>query len=187
VSTLAGQDQCDVMRVYPTVMINKDMIKSAMQLIEHVKVQRTVASKIDTLTGILGEYVFAEYFYGDWRKNRVGENKGDEDFEDIEIKTSAFPFSEKLNLLVREDYANKRKPKFYIQVIIDVNSPRSTAIVPGTSAYICGFATAKQVDTAPKRDFGSKFGGAGGYKCHYIGITGLRPMTDFEEVYRNKE
>jgi hypothetical protein len=171
------------MRKYPKIIVSVEMIKSAKALIDVVKVNRTVASKIDTITGILGEFVFAEYYFGDWEKNRVGDNKGDVDFDRIEIKTSAYPFNENLNLLVREDYANKRKPEFYIQIIIDVESPKSSSISPNTTAYICGFATAEQVDASPKRDFGSKFGGDGGYKCHYIRITELWSMADFKEVY----
>ena len=106
------------MAAYPTIRITEEMIDAAKNLEASVKVNRTVASEIDTLTGILGEFVFAQYFYSDWRKNRVGSNKGDVNFTDIEIKTSAFPFSERLNLLVREDYAQIRKPPFYVQIII---------------------------------------------------------------------
>ena len=50
----------------------------------------------------------------------MGENKGEINFGNIEIKTSSFPFNPKLNLLVREDYARKRKAPYYIQIIIDV-------------------------------------------------------------------
>lgn len=171
------------MRRYPTVILTKEMIEAARTLIPVTEVRRTVASKIDTLTGILGEFIFARYFYKDWRRNRVGENKGDVDFEDIEIKTSAFPFSDRLNLLVREDYAQKRKPPFYVQIIIDVGSRNADDISPGTKAYLCGWATAEEVDRAPKRDFGSKIGGRGGYRCHYIRITALRSMEAFPAVH----
>jgi hypothetical protein len=136
------------------------------------------------LTGNLGEFAFAQYFYGDWHKNRVGQNKGSMDFDNIEIKASAFPFNDKLNLLVREDYAEKRKPAFYIQIIIDVPDPKSNCIEPDTVAYICGFAFRDDVDSAPSKDFGSKFGGKCVYKCHFIPINDLRPMTEFEAEYK---
>jgi len=171
---------------YPKVKITKRMIKSAKEQVSKVKVDRTVASDIDTLTGIIGEYVFAEYYYNDWRKNNVGENKGDFNFEDLEIKTSAFPFNENLNLLVREDYAKKRKPPYYVQIIIDVSDKEADEIKPGTEAYICGFATAEEVDDSPKRDFGSKYGGEGGYRCHYISIKNLNPMSEFEKEYHTE-
>lgn len=175
------------MREYPFVTITEEMVATAKKMIRAVDVNRTKASPIDTLTGILGEFAFAQYFYGDWEKNRVGKNKGEVNFKDIEIKASACPFSEKLHLLVREDYALKRKPPFYIQVILDVDSFRVTDIPPGTKAYICGFATFGEVDRAPKKDFGSKYGGKGGYKSHHIPITELHPMSKFNEAYRTLE
>ena len=85
------------------------MINEALRLIPITQVNRTIASKIDTLTGHLGEFAFAQYFFRDWRSHNVGWNKGEPDFGKIEIKTSAFPFNNRLNLLVREDYAQKNK------------------------------------------------------------------------------
>ncbi len=166
---------------YPKVTITAEMINKAENLISATRINRTKASEIDTITGILGEFVFAQYLYGDWRRNQVGRNKGDLDFEDIEIKASAFPFSRNLNLLVREDYARKRKPPFYIQIIIDTRTRNADAIPAGTKAYICGWTTSEHVDNAPKKDFGSKYGTRGGYKCHYINITQLNPMETFKE------
>ena len=56
------------MRVYDYIIISNEMIFEAKKLINEVKVNRTIASKIDTLTGILGEFAFAQYMYGDWKK-----------------------------------------------------------------------------------------------------------------------
>ena len=168
----------------PSVVLTEEMILTAKKLVAGVKVNRTVASEIDTVTGILGEFAFAQYFFGDWKKNRVGSNKGEVDFADVEVKTSAFPFNDKLNLLVREDYAKKRKPAFYVQVIIDVKSSTADDIQQGTLAYVCGFAKADEVDRASKRDFGSKLGTSGGYQCHYISISSLHPMNTFQEAYQ---
>ncbi len=162
---------------YPQVIITQEMIEEAKRLIAQTRVNRTIASKIDTLTGHLGEFVFAEYFFDDWHKHHVGQNKGASDFEHFEIKTSAYPFSDKLNLLVREDYARKRHPDFYVQIIIDVPSKQASEILPGTPAYICGYATSKDVDTAPLRDFGSKLADKGGYKCRFINIKNLKPIA----------
>ncbi len=50
---------------FPCITLTAEIIDSARILIEKVQVNRTIVSKIDTLTGILGEYAFAEYFYGD--------------------------------------------------------------------------------------------------------------------------
>ena len=60
---------------YPFILITKEMIITAQALVKEVKVNRTIASNIDTLTGNLGEFAFAQYYYKDWKKNRVGSNK----------------------------------------------------------------------------------------------------------------
>lgn len=168
------------MREYPFIIITQEMLGEAQRLIPFTKVERTVASKIDTLTGHLGEFVFAQYMFGDWKKNFVGKNKGASDFIDFEIKTSAFPFSEKLNLLVREDYAQKRKPQFYVQLIIDVAEKDAAEIPAGTKTYLCGYATAEEIDKAPLRDFGSKLSNKGGYRCHYISVSKLKPVENLK-------
>jgi len=168
-------------RSYPFIFITQKMIDEAKRLIPGTKVERTVASKIDTLTGHLGEFAFAQYFFGDWKKHQVGKNKGKSDFENIEVKTSIFPFSEDLHLLVREDYAIKRKPKYYIKIILDVDSSKTETIHPKTKAFFCGFATSDEIDRAPEKDFGSKWGTHGGYKCHYIVVKKLHPMNELKK------
>lgn len=164
-----------------SIPITQEMLDEAKRLIPQTKVNRTRASEIDTLTGHLGEFIFAQWYYGDWKMHRVGTNKGKEDFPDIEIKTSSFPFSERLHLLVREDYAQKRKPKYYIQIIINVSSHTATSIPAGTTAIICGYATAEEVDSAPLKDFGSKIGDEGGYCCRNISIKLLHPIDELKQ------
>lgn len=170
---------------FPVLPVTDEMLDYAATRIEEVKVDRTIASKIDTLTGILGELIFAEYFYGDWEKNNIGSNKGKNDFPEIEIKTSAFPFSANLNLLVREDYAAKRKPKAYVQIVVDVDSSVADEIKEGTTVYICGWATAEEIDNAPIKDAGSKLSKYGGYKCRYISIKKLHPMNKLKDYLFN--
>ncbi|MBW7887611.1 MAG: hypothetical protein H3C35_04500 [Bacteroidetes bacterium] len=162
------------------ISITQEMLDEAERLIPQTKVERTIASNIDTLTGHLGEFVFAEWFFGSWKNHRVGKNKGMEDFPDIEIKTSAFPFSEHLHLLVREDYAKKRKPKYYVQIILNVAAPNSASIPTGTSAILCGYATAEEIDSAPLKDFGSKFGKKGGYFCRHISLKNLHSLEELK-------
>ena len=162
------------------IVLTEEMISHASEAVEEVRVHRTQASQIDTLTGLLGELSFAEWFLGDWRHHDVRGTKGRSDFLDrIEIKTSTFPYSDRLNLLVREDYAAKRKPEVYVQTIIDAPTKTASRIDPGWLCKISGWATADEVDQAPLRDFGRKGGGYGGYRCHHIQIRDLRPMTDF--------
>ena len=168
------------MEKYPAILLTQEMIDEAIRLIPCTQVNRTITSKIDTLTGHLGEFAFAQYMYNDWQKNFVGKNKGASDFGDFEIKTSAFPFNTKLNLLVRQDYAAKRKPRFYVQLIIDVNDTKADSIIAGTNAIICGYATCLEIDAAPLKDFGSKLSERGGYSCHYIPITSLRHVNELK-------
>jgi hypothetical protein len=162
------------------ITLSIEMIEHAKSVVEDVRVRRTVASPIDTLAGLLGELAFAEWFLGDWRQHDLRNTKGRPDFINrIEVKTSAFPFRETLNLLVREDYAASRKPDCYVQTIIDTPDRFAAKIEAGWKCRLSGWATASEVDAAPLRDFGSKGGGRGGYRCHYIQIRHLRPMSEF--------
>jgi hypothetical protein len=167
---------------YPRITIGEEMLDAARPLARAVAIRRTKASPMDALVGVMGEFVFAQYLFGDWRRHQLGANKGKADFDTIEIKASAFPFTTRLHLLVREDYANKRKPLCYVQIVFDVASPQAKDIPPGAQAVLCGFATADEVDRAPLRDFGSKFGGAGGYRCRYIPLKQLHPMAELRLI-----
>ena len=153
------------------------MIENATLRVPELKVNRTRTSRFDTLYGIIGEYCFAQWFFGDWIPHSKVDTKGEIDFiQGIEIKTSAFPFSERLNLLVREDYAFKRKPRFYVQTIIDLPNRSDFTLRPDYKCILAGYATSEDVEKAPVRDFGSKFGGPGGYKCRYISTAELKPI-----------
>jgi len=167
------------------IPITAEMVHAAQQITPRVAVARTKASPVDTLAGVLGEMTFAQYWLGDWRSHRVGRNKGQPDFPDIEVKASAHPYHERLHLLVREDYALKRKPRFYVQVVINVAEPQATDVGPDTLALVCGFATAEEVDAAPLRDFGSRYGGDGGYRCRHIVLTKLHPIEQLRAAYED--
>ena len=172
---------------YPIIQISEEMISYSKRAIPSVQVHRTRTSPYDTLGGLLGELAFAEWYMGDWKNHDVYGTKGKADFfGEIEIKTSIFPFSDRLNLLVREDYANKRKPKFYIQIIIDIENRNQREIYPGTNAILAGFVDSNKVDKAPLKDFGSKFSNRGGYKCRHISIKNLEPMSKFKSVYNTQ-
>lgn len=165
---------------YIDIEITTEMLDAASGAVDAVKVNRTVASPYDTLAGLIGELAFAQWFLGDWRLHNFFDTKGKADFFDrIEIKTSAFPFRDTLNLLVREDYAAKRKPEAYVQTIINIPNRDASKLEPGLVCRIAGWTTSAAVDAAPLRDFGAKGGGRGGYRCHYIQIKNLHPMLTF--------
>lgn len=168
---------------YIDIEITQEMLDHARGAEEEVRVHRTRASQIDSLTGLIGELAFAEWFLGDWRLHDVRGTKGQPDIIGrIEVKTSAFPFSDRLNLLVREDYAEKRHPDFYVQVIIDTPDKNAKDILPGWNARISGWATSDMVDKAPLKDFGAKGGGFGGYRCRFIQIKNLHSMDEFPKL-----
>lgn len=165
---------------YIDIAITQEMLETAHATVECVRVNRTVASPYDTLAGILGEMAVAQWFLGDWRRHDLVGTKGRPDILDrIEVKTSAYPFRDTLNLLVREDYAAARRPECYVQVIIDIPTADAQTIEAGTICRISGWATSDEVDQAPLRDFGAKGGGRGGYRCRYIQIRRLRNMDTF--------
>lgn len=166
---------------YPRIFITDEMLGDADAWARRVAMRRTRTSSLDALAGVLGEMAFAQYLFGDWRKHQLGTNKGKADFDTIEVKTSAFPFSSRLHLLVREDYARNRKPLCYVQIVIDLPTI-STSVPANTPAILCGYATADEVDVAPLKDFGSKFGGVGGYRCRYIPLRQLHPVSKLRLV-----
>lgn len=159
-------------------IITEEIYNRAKEIAPTIKITRTKTSPHDQLIGALGELVASQVLYGSIDKSSAGANKGKVDFEkdNIEVKCSWFPFRENLNLLVRKDYAKSRKPR-YIQLIIDKPHFSCKEIRPGHKVYICGWADSSTIDSAPLKDFGSKFGSKGGYECHYIPITELQPMS----------
>lgn len=135
---------------YIDIPITDEMLETAHATVERVRVNRTVASPYDTLAGILGEMAVAEWFLGDWRRHDLVGTKGRPDILDrIEVKTSAYPFRDTLNLLVREDYAAARRPECYVQVIIDIPAADAKTIDAGTICRISGWATSDEVAQAP--------------------------------------
>jgi hypothetical protein len=162
------------------------MINEANRLIKSrpdLKIKRTKASPVDTITGILGEFVWAEHYRGNWRLNTVGYNKGRFDSGDIEVKCSARPITQNLNLLVREDYKEKRTPKYYVQLMIDI--PRdSKEILAGSPCRIIGFAHGHEMENAPKKDFGNKNNEEAGYECYYKPFSELHPIEEINGKHK---
>jgi len=164
--------------------VTKDIYDLAQEVDRYKAIHRTIVSPNDIVVGAIGELVFAEYLFKDINKHEIFTSKGKPDFKgEIEIKTSSHPFNDRLNLLVREDYLNK-SPLFYIQIILDYDLKNGKDIPVGTEAIICGYATQDELLAAPKKDFGSKFGGDANYQCHYLPITKLRPAIDVWMYYQ---
>lgn len=163
----------------PVVKITAEMISSAKNLVSQTQVHRTKVSPVDTIGGILGEFIFAQWLFGDWRRNEVGTNKGKADLLGlVEIKTSIYPFKETLNLTIREDYGAKFKD-VYVQNIIDVKDSYKKHIEPGIDVIICGFATHDQATSRPAKPMNMRGGGQTPFGVFTTPIRDLRPMSEF--------
>jgi len=173
----------DSMQGSPRVRISQQVIDVAFSKQVTARVHRTQASKLDVIYGLIGEYCFAEWFFGEWTTHSNVDTRGRIDFLDvIEIKTSAFPFSSALNLLVREDYARVRRPKVYVQTIINTPKAQYSEVEEGLECILAGFAFRDEVDRAPLKDFGAKQGYKGGYQCRFIKISDLHPVDDLRTL-----
>ena len=169
--------------VIPVIQLTSEMLDFAKANAEAVRVHRTVASPVDAESGILGELVFAEWLWGDWESHHeVLTNNGAADFlGKIEVKTSVFPFSSRLNLPVREDYAAVRTPDVYVWVCIDVPSRNQKALAPGLNAKVVGWTDAETAHSGQLRYMDA----ARQYRCYLTPVPELRPMDDFR-TYLNK-
>jgi hypothetical protein len=162
--------------VRPSIIISQDIFDEANRFADVTRVSRTQASKHDTLTGNLGELVFAQYFFGDFRRHLLGQTKGKTDFPNIEIKTSAHPFRETLHLPIRIDYEERRRPPFYVLVILDVEKPKSPPQA-GCKAILCGYCSWEEA-----RQHGREIQFAaenGGFACLCVPMKFLHPMGKF--------
>jgi len=168
----------------PIIELTAEHIDAAQALVPANRVHRTRVSPVDTLGGILGEFAFAQWLTGDWRKHEVGSNKGKADLLGlVEVKTSIYPFKETLNLVIREDYGAKFKD-VYVQNIINVADGYRKDIVPGTQAIICGFATHEEATSKPAQPMTMRGGMKTPYGVFTVPISQLRPMSEFKDFFQ---
>lgn len=162
------------------VEITTPMIQYCNKIKDRLDMNRTKESSIDTEVGIMGELVFAQWMYGDYMRgntlSEIRDNFGQVDFDGrYEIKASAHKFSWKLHLPVRQDYAEKRKPLYYIQVLFDTDKP---VISVYTNAMIIGYcSSAMALDREPET-----MGRVTSFKCYLTPFSDLLPMSDFREL-----
>ncbi|NJM42558.1 MAG: hypothetical protein HC853_18360 [Anaerolineae bacterium] len=120
------------------------------------QMQRTRASGQDSYIGTLGELTWAKLRYGDWRTFDTLHTKGQSDdtgppgsvYGSVEVKTSKTRLSSQSHLMVREDYAHKRQPAFYVLVLIGQDQKPQEEC----EAYVCGWATHAEVVARPPRE-----------------------------------
>lgn len=168
----------------PIVQITAEHIEAAKALVPNNQVHRTRVSPVDTLGGIIGEFIFAQWLTGDWRNHEVGTNKGKADLMGlIEVKTSIYPFKETLNLVIREDYGAKFKD-VYVQNIINVADGYNKVILPGTEAIICGYASHEQATSNPAQPMTMRGGMKTPYKVFTVPLRQLQPMDNFRDFFK---
>ena len=160
--------------------ITSDMIQYVNRIKTKLGIERTKESEIDTEVGLMGELVFAKWWYGDYMKGNtlqdLKNNFGHADFDGkFEIKASCHRWSEKLHLPVREDYANKRTPQYYVQVLFDTDK---AAITTETRALIIGWIHGEQAKNGELRAMGK----ITSFKCYLTPFTELSPMSDLREI-----
>jgi hypothetical protein len=165
--------------VRPSVTITREMFDEAIRFVDRTQVFRTQASKHDTLTGNLGEIVFAHYFHDNFRSHQLGRNKGKTDFDDIEIKTSAHPFRDTLHLPIRKDYEERRRPGAYVLVILNVEKPKTPPQV-GCEAILCGYCSWEEARRhGQETSFSSE---DGEFICLCVPMKFLHPMDQLRSV-----
>lgn len=164
--------------------ISEEMLEYAKSLEDKLQMNRTKESKVDTLTGILGELVFADFWYGDWkRENSYDEfvsNFGKPDFEGrFEVKSSCHKFDWKLNLLIRQDYNEKRIPPFYVQILFDTDTKEITT---KTGAIIIGYTYGEKAHNGELKEIA----GITTFKAYHTPFEELSPIYELKEILKDE-
>ena len=145
------------------------------------QMSRTRASSQDAYIGTLGELVWAKLRYGDWTQfdtlNTRGKSDdagtGEANAGDVEVKTSKTRVADSSHLMVREDYALKRQPSFYVLVLVPQDQPPHLE----RDAYVCGWATHAEVIARPPIERISRHTQRSqGFRCYEVRCGDLHPL-----------
>ena len=145
------------------------------------QMSRTRASSQDAYIGTLGELVWAKLRYGDWTRfdtlNTRGKSDdagtGEANAGDVEVKTSKTRVADSSHLMVREDYALKRQPRFYVLVLVPQDQPPRME----RDAYVCGWATHAEVIARPPIERVSRHTQRPqGFRCYEVRCGDLHPL-----------
>ena len=161
-------------KFYPYTFLTAEMLAFAIAQEEDKRVDRTRNSQHDTITGICGELVFLQYWFGDWRNyTSILGGMGQIDLNGIiEIKSSATPLQGKVSLMARLDYVDKREPEVYVQVIFDTTGGEKNTLVEGMRAYIVGWTTHDEVKDAKVEKYG--------YDVKVVPVSELNPIKELK-------
>ncbi len=161
-------------RIYPHTFLTTEMLAFAMAQEEDKRVDRTRNSKHDTITGICGELVFLQYWFGDWRGyTSILGGMGQIDLNGIiEIKSSATPLQGRVSLVSRLDYVERREPEVYVQIIFDTADGEKNTLVEGMKAAIVGWTTHDEVKEAKVENYG--------YDVKVVPVSELSPIKELK-------
>lgn len=143
------------------------------------QMRRTRASPADAYLGVLGELAWAVWRYGDAAQFDTLHTKGqvDDALDGAEIKTSKTRVDARSHLMVREDYAQKRRAAFYVLALV----PFAQADGAETDVFLCGWATHDELMAHPPVERVSRHTGKPqGYKCYEIVCTDLHAMKELK-------
>lgn len=157
------------------------------------QMQRTRASPADAYIGTLGELVWAQLRYGSYAgfdtlhsQGKVDDHGSVNPLEPIveigikieigiEIKTSKTRVSPHSHLMVREDYARRRQPDFYVLVLI----PHTQAPSAERDAFVCGWASHAEVIARPPIErISTHTGRTQGFRCYEVAAADLHPLHE---------
>ena len=162
----------------PTITITKDMIDEYHRLAQSLKEQNRAGILDHThqrptapMIGHLGEMIFAQWKFGDFRKHNINKNWGDEDYPGYEIKASGTPMSGRVSLMCKEWLMENKEYAKYVQVIIDI--ARGATPKPGDTAYIIGWATHDELKDGIIRSWPGAT-----HKAYSLDISKLHPMKE---------
>jgi len=136
--------------------------------------RRTRASPYDAYVGVLGELIWARLRYGTITQFDTLHTRGKTDDGNVEIKTSKTRISPNAHLMVREDYALRRAPAYYVLVLIAPDQPPRQE----RDAVVCGWATHAEVVAQPPRERISNFTRQPqGFRCYEVRAADLHPLS----------
>ncbi len=166
---------------YIDIEITHDMLAAAIEFMPNVRGTRDITTDRSAQLFLISEFAFAEWFLGDWRRHPFRETNCETNFMDsTEMRSSAARyFSNRLKLLVKQPYVNIRNANYYVNAIIVTHETHVPALQAGWTCRICGWETDAEVRAAPVDYFPVGDGHPARFRCHYIPISDLQPMSTF--------
>ena len=166
------------------LIVDEDILKAAEWRCRNgTIIERDSGSPTDHLVGMLGEMMFVQWLWGDWRYQDPARNHGKVDIDGrIEVKSSAVQIDVARFMLAREDYVRARQAEIYVQCIFGTAFRGDHAIVAGMTCRIAGWASHAELAAAPLKTFTDKHGDLQNYANHALPLWKTRSMAGFDRT-----